>query len=799
MQLVTGICLLCFLVAASNAQVPFVNPNDLMVDDRPIPSVARWCVVNEKEMAKCEALVEATKEHSRRGLETLIGAWTFTYDAMPTLKCVMGTDQYDCMSKIFTNEADLIELGTGLSYTAGEYYNMIPLVAEKYVAGSGDEGLSYYAVAVARRDNPSINFFTLQGTVACFPGVGRAAGWIYPISTLMKKNQMDIVECNVPVKSAAAFFRGTCAPDALARYYNPFGNNPTNVCEKCAGDSLLTRCTCNDPFGGFAGAFECMAGGTGDVAFVRNSTVEEYVKLPNVTMTEQDFELICLDGTRAPADASERCNWGEIAANVIMTSLARDEELRNKYKTLLLMMSSDFGDDGTATSTDIFQLFESVPFGGQNLLFSEETVMFKDINTVAGGTRNSYYTWAGSDVHERLKTLNKCPIQMARWCVISDYEMMKCEHMIMAFAAKNLKPDLNCVMGTSVQDCMYKINTGDADLVTLDAADVYVAGKDYGLVPIAFEDYGGSLVNLGSEMNGYYAVAVARRRDSYLTLFNLKQRRSCHGGMMTAAGWVVAVDKLIETGQIIITDCDANFAVGQYFSKSCVPGILSSYYNPYGTNPINLCEGCGTHGPKRCMRNDEEQYYGSSGAFRCVTEVGGDIAFVRHTTVRENTDGRNDAEWARNRRSDDYELLCNDGTRKDIDDWEHCNLGKLPPNAVVTAGFKSQKERGIYWTLLNFAQQFFDADENPDFPMFDSTVDHKDLLFQDASVRLIPVNPRNQTYTAYLGPNFIRSMQRMESIDCVTGRSAASLLQCCALLYILTGLLVVNILSICIW
>ena len=54
-------------------------------------------------------------------------------------------------------------------------------------------------------------------------GVGRAAGWIYPISTLMEQDQMDIVECNVPVKSAAAFFSGMCAPDALARYYNPFG------------------------------------------------------------------------------------------------------------------------------------------------------------------------------------------------------------------------------------------------------------------------------------------------------------------------------------------------------------------------------------------------------------------------------------------------------------------------------------------------------------------------------------------------------------------------------------------------
>jgi len=37
---------------------------------------------------------------------------------------------------------------------------------------------------------------------------------------------------------------------------------------------------------------------------------------------------------------------------------------------------------------------------------------------------------------------------------------------------------------------------------------------------------------------------------------------------MTAAGWVVAVDKLIETGQIKITNCDANFAVGTSRSAS---------------------------------------------------------------------------------------------------------------------------------------------------------------------------------------------------------------------------------------
>jgi len=78
--------------------------------------------------------------------------------------------------------------------------------------------------------------------------------------------------------------------------------------------------------------------------------------------------------------------------------------------------------------------------------------------------------------------------------------------------------------------------------------------------------------------------------------------------------------------------------------------------------------------------------------------------------------------------------------------------------------------------------------------MFDSTVNHKDLIFQDATVRLVHITPRNQTYEAYLGPTFIRSMQRMASVDCVTGRSAASsLVLCChaaLLLYaVLTGLL----------
>ena len=57
---------------------------------------------------------------------------------------------------------------------------------------------------------------------------------------------------------------------------------------------------------------------------------------------------------------------------------------------------------------------------------------------------------------------------------------------------------------------------------------------------------------------------------------------------------------------------------------------------------------------------------------------------------------------------------------------------------------------------------------NDDFPMFVSMLDHKDLIFQDSTVRLVKVPPSKQTYQAYLGTDFMRAMERMENIDCVT-------------------------------
>lgn len=713
---------------------------------------ARWCTTNDAEYKKCLDMIAAVNERKRRNLPY---PFSFRpYDQLPTLKCVQGVDQFDCMIQIANDKADLIDLEPGMAYTAGEYNTLQPLMAEKYTAGTGSDGTTFKAVAVVLKANTDINYRNLVGKKSCHTGVGTSAGWVYPISQLIRDGSMPIVQCNVPVKSAASYFGTMCAPNALTKYYNPFGNNPVTVCKNCKGSDLSVFCTSNDPYANYDGAFNCLAQGSGDVAFIRHDTVTDMLNASS-TIQPTDFELLCVNGTRAAVTDYETCNWGTINSHVVMTSGFRAPDIRAKYKELIGLLSYDFGDEGK--SKDIMELFSSIKYGKRNLLFTDTTYQLVDV-----GDRDTYYSWVGEGHRQRVIQLNTCPLKQVRWCVLDMYEMQKCEDMIMAFSAKNLKPDLNCVMGDNVRDCMNKINLGDADLMSLDAADTWTAGKHYQLVPIAVEDYS------GTDQHTFYAVAVARKTDSHLTIFNLKQRRTCHGAVMSAAGWVIPMEKLIETIQFVVKDCNVYHSVGQYFSKSCAPGILDAIYNPKNSNPINMCEACATVGNERCLRNNLELYYGSAGAFRCLVENGGDVAFVRHTTARENLDGRNVAFWSRNRRSFDYQLLCNDGTRADIDSWASCNMGEVPSNAIVTSAFKSQMDREIFWTLLNYAQQFFASDDNPDFPMFSSYVDFRNLIFQDATVRLSLIDSSKQDYKSFLGENFVRSMERMAGIDCYT-------------------------------
>ena len=79
-------------------------------------------------------------------------------------------------------------------------------------------------------------------------------------------------------------------------------------------------------------------------------------------------------------------------------------------------------------------------------------------------------------------------------------------------------------------------------------------------------------------------------------------------------------------------------------------------FNPKGKNPENLCELC----KDDCTSAGRFANY--HGAFKCMAEGYGDVAFVKHTTVKEVVTD-NPSLYGK---ADDYSYLCPDGSRKGI-------------------------------------------------------------------------------------------------------------------------------------
>lgn len=189
-----------------------------------------------------------------------------------------------------------------------------------------------------------------KGSNSCHDGVGTSSGWNIPISTLIEKKLLEIVDCNNHVKAATRFFNKMCAPDALNAQFNPTGDNPTSACELCRGRIGSTFCTNQDPYAGSIGAMYCLIDGGGDVAFVKHTTLNELAAL-NRSINLNDFELLCPNVIGSPyitlgnvsvypyptAPLSDymKCNWGVVPPRAILTSSRKALVQRRSYRAFL--------------------------------------------------------------------------------------------------------------------------------------------------------------------------------------------------------------------------------------------------------------------------------------------------------------------------------------------------------------------------------------------------------------------------------------------------------------------------------
>ncbi|XP_013368903.1 PREDICTED: melanotransferrin isoform X1 [Chinchilla lanigera] len=711
----------------------------------------RWCTISDAEQLKCENMSKAFREAR----------------IQPFIACVQGTSGLHCMQLISARKADAITLDGEAIYEAGREHGLKPVVGELY---DGEVGTSYYAVAVVRK-NSSITINTLKGVKSCHTGLQRTAGWNVPVGFLVETGRLSVMGCDV-LTAVSEFFGGSCVPGAGET------NHSLSLCRACRGDGSGKRVCDNSPlerYYGYSGAFRCLAEGAGDVAFVRHGTVLENTDgktLPSwgKALLSQDFELLCRNGRRASVTEWRRCHLARVPAQAVVVRADMDGKLIFR---LLGEGQLLFNQKGST-----FQMFSSESYGQKDLLFKDATVELVPIAT------QTYEAWLGHDYLHAMRGLFCDPNQLPhllRWCVLSTPEFRKCGDMAMAFNQQKLKPEIQCVWADSPLQCMRQIQAGHIDAVTLKGEDIYRAGKMFGLVPAAGESYA------ENSSISYYAVALVRRdSSSAFTLNELRGKRSCHSSVDSLAGWTVPVGALTHRGSIQPRDCNVIRGVSEFFNGSCVPGSEARKYPP------SLCAVCvgDEKGRNKCVANSQERYFSDSGAFRCLVEKAGDVAFVKHTTVFDNTNaeqtpgssqqrfwrprphffpatlspGHAAEPWAAELRQQDYQLLCPNGARAEVHQFQACSLAKIPAHAVMV---RPDTNAFSVYGLLDKAQELYGDDDNKNgFQMFDSyKYRGQDLLFQDITVQLVPVAEKS-TYLAWLGPDYVSAMDGILTPPC---------------------------------
>lgn len=103
-------------------------------------------------------------------------------------------------------------------------------------------------------------------------------------------------------------------------------------------------------------------------------------------------------------------------------------------------------------------------------------------------------------------------------------------------AFRNDYLSLNCTQAFDKEECMNRLDAGQVHLTTVDAGEVFVGGRYHSLIPIMQEIYENGL-------DYQYAVAVVKKGSlpDVQSIYNLRGKRACFGGVGSLAGWVLPI------------------------------------------------------------------------------------------------------------------------------------------------------------------------------------------------------------------------------------------------------------------
>uniref|UniRef100_A0A915IM53 Transferrin-like domain-containing protein n=1 Tax=Romanomermis culicivorax TaxID=13658 RepID=A0A915IM53_ROMCU len=675
----------------------------------------RWCTKNTKEMNLCQ-------EMSRNLMETKTAE----------ISCLESRHVFDCMRMIKENKADIINLNAEQIFVAGKYFNLKPILFERI---ENSTVFSDDVVVVVKK----LHYFAegktglqdLQAKRICLSGADEfnlqyqaLVNVLFPLGLAKVYRK----QCRSTIPSLAQFFNYSCVPGEWTSDSKLGGRYRDKLCKLCK-----STCSQQDYFAGNEGALRCLINNQADAAVTSSKAVK------NLNLDPNSYELLCIQGTRK--NLTKPCEWMGRRTNALVISSNSFGSSGNSYKKTILKIVAKFGRNETQRP----KWLDRIVLSGSDVK-SLEDVYF----------HNTYEKYLGPifvrSMESRPLPKIDCGEPMAlKWCVHTKEDLEKCREMTMAFLTKRFRPFMNCQLAKNHVECLQWTKQGITDLTIARSNEVLEARRLQDLIPVAAEIYSD-----GSDAS-LYGLAVVNRGSNF-SIDNLMGTKSCHPGANDVLGWQGPLHILQSKGYINIKDCDYAQAAGSFFWESCVPEIGT--YGKHKHNYYdNLCSLCGN----KC--NSESPYFGPAGAIKCLGKGLGDVAFVDNQTLLQNI-----------KLADQYfELLCLNGTRASVRNYQQCYWLKIPSKIIVVSKISrtDDEDRRRITQLLMKAQEIFGKNFNDDvdnnfFSIFATPLDPR-TIFTFNTVKLKPVWPED-TLNDVLGSDYVGAWET--STQC----SAASMI-----------------------
>lgn len=132
------------------------------------------------------------------------------------------------------------------------------------------------------------------------------------------------------------------------------------------------------------------------------------------------------------------------------------------------------------------------------------------------------------------------------WCTTTEAEQYKCRNFTVALERdralfEEYFINVTCYQAFSTDECVQMIDSERCHMMSLDAGNVFMAGRYHSLIPLMQESFDGGFVN-------YYSVAVVKKDTipDVVSIRDLRGKKACFSEVGSQAGWTIPIHTVNE-------------------------------------------------------------------------------------------------------------------------------------------------------------------------------------------------------------------------------------------------------------